>query len=145
MSGTRDIDLVIAPTETRGLRLSAGGMLNTHNTTYRFAVGIAIVAVLMIAWLSLGVGIIGRDGDPANRMYFGVIAVGIIGALIARFRPGGMARALFAMAFAQTLVGAIALNGGLGRPWSGPLELSLLNGFFVALFVGSAWLFRRTA
>ena len=70
-------------------------------STYRFAVGIAIVAALMLVWLSLGVGIIGRDGDPANRMYFGVIAVGIIGALIARFRPSGMARALFAMAAAS--------------------------------------------
>jgi hypothetical protein len=33
----------------------------------------------------------------------------------------------------------------LGRPWSGPAELSLLNLFFVVLFAGSAWLFRRAA
>jgi hypothetical protein len=78
-------------------------------------------------------------------MYFGVVTVGIIGALIARFRPLGMARALFGMAIAQTTVAAIALIAPLGRPWSGPLELSLLNGFFVAMFVGSAWLFQRAA
>ena len=29
-------------------------------------------------------------------MYFGVLAVGIVGALLARFQPHGMARALFA-------------------------------------------------
>jgi hypothetical protein len=52
-----------------------------------------------------------------------------------------MARALFATALAQALVAAIALIAGLGLPWSGPLELLLLNGFFIALFVGSAWLF----
>jgi hypothetical protein len=97
----------------------------------------------MLVWLSLGVGIIGKDGDPANLMYFGVLAVGIVGALIARFRPRGMARALFAMALAQALVAAIALIAGLGLPWSGPAEILLLNGFFVALFAGSAWLFRR--
>jgi hypothetical protein len=74
-----------------------------------------------------------------------VIAVGIIGAFIARFRPRGMARALFATALAQTSVAAIALIARLGDPWSGPLELSVLNGFFVALFAGSAWLFRRSA
>lgn len=117
----------------------------TNNTTYRLAVGVALAAALILVWLSLGVGIIGRDGDPANLMYFGVLAVGIIGALIARFRPRGMARALCATALAQTSVAAIALIAGLGYPWSGPLELSALNGFFVALFVGSAWLFRRAA
>ncbi|HEX4955439.1 MAG TPA: hypothetical protein VF017_18770 [Thermoanaerobaculia bacterium] len=114
-------------------------------TTYRLAAGVAVAATLILIWLSLGVGIIGRDGDPANRMYFGVVAVGILGALLARFQPLGMARALLAMALAQALIGAIAIFGGLGRPWSGALELFLLNGFFVAMFVGSAWLFRRAA
>lgn len=115
------------------------------NIAYRAAIGVAGAAALLLVWLSLGVGIIGRDGDPANLMYFGVLTVGIIGALIARFRPGGMARALLATALAQALVAVIALVAGLGYPWSGPLELSLLNGFFVAMFVGSAWLFRRAA
>jgi len=112
---------------------------------YKFACGIAIAAALLLAWLSLGVGIIGRDGDPDNRMYLGVLLVGIAGALIARFRPQGMARALIATALAQAAVAVIALAAGLGRPWSGPLELVLLNGFFVALFVISAWLFSRAA
>jgi hypothetical protein len=117
--------------------------MNTNNRTYKFATAVAIGAALMLVWVSLGVGIIGRDGDPANMMYFGVVGVGLIGALIARFRPQGMARALVAMAVAQAVVAAIALLAPLGRPWSGPLELTLLNGFFVGLFVGSAWLFQR--
>ena len=117
----------------------------TQGTAYRYAVGVALAAACILVWLSLGVGIIGKDGDPANLMYFGVLAVGIIGALIARFRPQGMARALFAMALAQALVAAIALIARLGLPWSGPAEIVLLNGFFVAMFAGSAWLFRRAA
>jgi hypothetical protein len=112
---------------------------------YRLAVGVALAAALFLIWVSLGVGIIGRDGDPANLMYFGVLAVGIIGAVVARFRPRGMARAMAATALAQALVAAIALIARLGYPWSGPLELTLLNGFFVALFAGSAWLFWRAA
>lgn len=115
------------------------------NIAYKAAIGVAGAAALLLVWLSLGVGIIGRDGDPANLMYFGALAVGIIGALIARFQSRGMARALYATALAQALVAVIALVAGLGYPWSGPLELSLLNGFFVAMFVGSAWLFRRAA
>jgi hypothetical protein len=74
-----------------------------------------------------------------------VLVVGIIGAFIARVQPRGMARALFATAFAQALVAVIALIAGLGYPGSGPLEILVLNGFFVALCVGSVWLFRRAA
>ena len=116
-----------------------------NTTAYRAAIGIALAASCILVWLSLGVGIIGKDGDPANLMYFGVLAVGIVGAIVARFRPHGMARTLYAMALAQALVAAIALIARLGLPWSGPAELVLLNGFFVAMFAGSAWLFRRAA
>jgi hypothetical protein len=114
------------------------------NTNYRLAVGVALAAAVILIWLSLGVGIIGQDGDPANSMYFGVLAVGVISAFIARFKPQGMARAMFATALAQALVAAIALFAGLGRPWSGPAEIILLNGFFAAMFAASAWLFGRS-
>jgi hypothetical protein len=56
-----------------------------------------------------------------------------------------VARALLATALAQALVAVIALVYGLGGPASGPLEVVALNAFFAALFVGSAWLFRRAA
>ena len=117
----------------------------TRNNAYRAAVGVALAAAFILVWLSLGVGIIGKDGDPANLMYFGVLAVGITGAILARLQSHGMARALFATALAQALVTAIALIAGLGLPWSGPAEILALNGFFIALFAGSAWLFRRAA
>jgi hypothetical protein len=116
-----------------------------RNHKYHFAAGVALAASFILAWLSLGVGVIGKDGDPANLMYFGVLTVGIIGAIVARFRPNGMARALFATALAQASVAVIALIFGLGLPWSPPLEILALNGFFVALFLGSAWLFRNAA
>ena len=111
--------------------------------TYRFAFALAVGAAFLLAWVSAGVGLIGADGDPANAMYAGVLVVGALGALVFRLQPRGMARTLVAMAIAQALVAAIALFGGLGRPWSGPLEIVLSNGFFVTLFVGSACLFRR--
>jgi hypothetical protein len=114
-------------------------------TAYRAASGFALTAAFTLIWLSLGVGIIGQDGDPANAMYFGVIAVGIIGSLAARFRPQGMAWTLWAMAFAQAIVMAIALIARLGLPYSGPAEILGLNGFFIALFVASGWLFWRSA
>ena len=62
----------------------------TNQGAYRLAIGIGLAAVLMLIWLSLGVGIIGKDGDPANLMYFGVMAIGIIGAIIKHLQPLGM-------------------------------------------------------
>jgi hypothetical protein len=114
------------------------------NIAYRAAVGVALAAALLLVWINLAVGIIGTEDNPANLMYIGVLAVGIIGALIARFQPRGMARALFATALAQALVTVIALIAGKHRaPISSVAEILGLNGIFVALFVGSALLCRH--
>ena len=115
------------------------------NTAYRSAVGVGLAAAFLLVWVTGAVGIIGSEDNNANLMYIGVLAVGIAGAIIARFRSHGMARALFATALAQALVAAIVLVFGLGLPWSPPVEILALNGFFVALFAGSALLFRYAA
>ncbi|MGH3146595.1 MAG: hypothetical protein ACRDTR_12420 [Rubrobacter sp.] len=117
----------------------------TQGTVYRIAVGVALAVAFLLAWVNLAVGIIGSEGNPANLMYVGVLAVGIVGAIVARFQPLGMARALLATALAQALVAVIALIFGLGLPWSPPAEILGVTGFFVALFVGSALLFRYAA
>ena len=116
---------------------------------YRLAVGMAVVTALLLVWVNGAVGIIGDEDNPANLLYGGVLAVGIIGALVARFRPHGMARALFATALAQALVPVIALM--IWKPqatsWEPPgvLGVFVLNAFFVMLFVGSGLLFRSAA
>ena len=117
----------------------------TGNSAYRAAVGVALAAAFILIWVNGAVGIIGSEDNDANLMYGGVLAIGVIGALIARFESHGMARALFATALAQALVTVIALIAGLGSPWSGPGEILFLNGFFVALWLTSAWLFRKAA
>ncbi len=113
---------------------------------HRVAVGVALAAALLLVWVNLAVGIIGNEGNPANLMYIGVLAVGIIGALIARFQPHGMSRALFATALAQMLVAVIALAARLGT--SGPVwprDVLIATGFFATLWLGSALLFRRAS
>jgi hypothetical protein len=113
---------------------------------YRAAVGVALGTALSLVWANLAVGIIGNEGNPVNLAYFGVLAVGFIGALIARLKPQGMARALFATAIAQGLVAAAALIAGMHRsPESSVPEILAVNGFFIVLWVGSALLFRRAA
>lgn len=108
---------------------------------YRSAIGIAVAAALILVWVNLAVGLIGAANNPANLMYFGVLAVAIVGALAVRFQSRGMAYVLFTTAMAQILVAVIAFISGLGEP----LEIALINGFFVFLFTGSALLFWRAA
>jgi hypothetical protein len=116
----------------------------TDNSAYRAAVGVALAAAFILLWMNLAVGIIGSEDNPTNLMYGGVLAVGMIGAIIARFQPSGMARALSATALAQALVAVIALTAGLGSTGpSWPGEILLLTGFFAALWFLSAWLFRK--
>jgi len=112
-----------------------------ESTTYRAAVGIAVAAALLLVWINLAVGIIGSEDNAANLMYFGVLAVGIIGALVARFEPRGMARALSAAALALVLIAVIVLLAGL----ESPRQVVALNGFFAALCIVSAGLFRKAA
>jgi len=116
---------------------------------YRVAVGIALAAALLLVWMNLAVGIIGSEDNPVNLMYFGVLAIGILGATIARLRPQGMARTLFATALAQALVPVIALI--IKKPQVTSVEASMgvlgvlgLNAFFVMMFIGSGLLFRRS-
>ena len=113
------------------------------NTAYQSAVGVTLAAAFLLFWVNGAVGVIGTARDNANLMYAAVLAVGFIGAIIGRFKPHGMARALFATALAQILVAVIALIAGLGS--TGPIwpwDIVILTGFFASLWAISAWLFR---
>jgi hypothetical protein len=118
----------------------------TDNIAFRCAVGVALAAACFLIWMNLAVGIIGTEENPANLMYGGVLAVGIMGAFVARFQPPGMARALVATALAQVSVGVIALiagSGSTGPAW--PANILGLTGLFAALWLTSAALFRQAA
>lgn len=112
---------------------------------YRTAVGVAVVAGLLLIWVNLAVGVMGSAGHPANLLYGGVLIVGIIGAVFARFQPRGMSHTLFATALAQMLVPVVALvfwRPTLNEP-PGTVGIFMLNAFFAALFFVSGLLFRR--
>jgi hypothetical protein len=110
---------------------------------YRAGAGLALFAALSLVWVNLAVGFIGDEGNPANLMYVGVLAVGVVGAIVARGRPRGMASALFATAAAQALVGVIAYAFRLGGTEDAPLLILGLHGVWVAMFAASGLLFRR--
>lgn len=115
------------------------------NAAHRAAMILALATAVLLFWINGAVGIIGSENNDANLMYYGVLAIGVIGALAARLRPKAMSIVMFAVALAQAAVTLIALMGfgAIGPKW--PYDVLLLNGFFVSLWLASAWLFRKTA
>jgi hypothetical protein len=131
------------------------------STLYRAGVALAVLTTLLLFWINGAVGVIG-DGD-VNLLYFFVFAVGVLGALVARFQPLGLARTLVAMAATQMTIPVIALiilkTGSpavveevFGNPHSphgpfspGIVPVFVLNAAFALLFLLAAGLFRESA
>lgn len=118
----------------------------TDDFTYLAGVLIAVGTSFLLIWINLAVGFIGSEGNPANLMFGGVILVAAIGSAMARFRPGGMARAMLAAAVAEGLIAAVVWLGGMGADEpAGPVRILILTSLFAvpwlvaaALFAGSA-------
>jgi hypothetical protein len=118
---------------------------STRRPVLRAAFGLALAGALLLVWANLAVGMVGRPGNPANFMYAGVLAVGLAGALLTRLHPRGMALAMLATSLALVVAAALALFAFSGPPSARPDVIVVSHGFFVALFLASAWLFRRAA
>lgn len=122
--------------------------LRTKNTIYRFAFFTGLFGALLIGWVNGAVGIIGNEDNPANLMYGAIFVVGLIGSIISRFRPIGMARTLFAAALVQISVPIIALFVWPAQTsWgnAGVVGVFIFNFIFVVFFLTSAVLFKRAA
>ena len=120
--------------------------MNTATPVYRAAVTLAIAAPLFLLWSVLAMGVLAEEGHPADHLYVGVLGVVVGGAVVARLRAPDMVRTMVATAVAQSLVTAIALLNGMHRsPVSSVGEILGVNAMFVALFLGSAWLFHKAA
>lgn len=119
--------------------------MTSARNAYRLGLAVALGAALFLVWGVGALGIIGAGGRP-DLMYLGALAVGVVGALLARFRSSGMAWALAATALALLVVAGIALVAGLHRePGASAVEILGISGMYAALFGLSAWLFRRSA
>lgn len=115
---------------------------------YRIAFGIGLLGALLLFWVNGAVGIIGNEGQIVNMGYTVVIATGLFGSLIAKFKPKGMSYTLYVVAIVQMLVPIIAIF--VWPPpdisWSpGILKIFILNGVFAGIFITSAFLFRLAA
>ena len=116
------------------------------DTSYRLGAAAAIGTAFLLVWINLAVGIIGSENNPLNLIFFGVILIALSGAIVARFRANGMARAMTVAAILEGAVGAgvFLLDAGASEP-PGRLLLFLLIELFAGAWLVSAWLFRRAA
>ena len=110
----------------------------SRNRAYRAGFALAVATGFFICWSNLAVGIVGNEDNAINLIFYGVLALGVIGALVARFEAAGMARVLTIVAVAQGATAILALVEDGGRVF---LILSL----FVAMWLTSAELFRKAA
>lgn len=120
----------------------------SKKTVYRIAFGTGLVGAFLLFWVNGAVGIIGSEEQNANLLYGAVFVVGLVGSLIAKFKPKGMFNTLIAATVIQMLVPVIALIfwPPTTISWSpGVFFVFLISAFFAVFFLISALLFRRAA
>lgn len=118
------------------------------NRIYRIAFGVGILGAFLLFWANGAIGIIGSEDNPANLMYGAVFVVGIIGSIISRLKPDGMAYTLFAAGVIQILVPLFALFIWPAQTsWgnAGVIGVLIFNSFFAIFFFVSALLFRHAS
>ncbi|MBN2093883.1 MAG: hypothetical protein JW740_00700 [Candidatus Zambryskibacteria bacterium] len=118
--------------------------LKTRSKMYRVAFGVGSAGLLLLGWVSGAVGIIGSENNPVNLMYWGIPLVMIIGLVVSRLRPGGMAYTLFVAALVQLLIPIAALIISPNVSWGGAgvIGVFILNSIFAVTFIISGLLFR---
>lgn len=109
----------------------------SSSLAYRAGAALAVVAAFLTVWVNGAVGMIGSESNPYNLLFGGVLAVALIGAIIARFEPAGMARAMVAAAIVQGAVGAFGL--------ATDIRGGVLSVAFAGLWLLSAALLRSAA
>jgi len=120
------------------------------NMAYRAGFGLAVLTGFLTVWVNLAVGMYGSEGNALNLMFGGVLLVAAAGALLAGFRPRGMAVAMGATAAAQLLAAGIGLVVGLaaGTDEAGGPPLAreaFLTACFSLPWLASSQLFRMAA
>jgi hypothetical protein len=113
---------------------------------YRGGAAAALATSFLLVWINGAVGIIGNEDNPVNLMFFGVIAAALVGAIVARFRAGGMARAMAVAAVINGLIGigVFIADAGATEP-PGRFGLLVLIEVFAGMWLLSAWLFGKAA
>ena len=149
---------LVASQVVEGWNWGAGGFVFVYVLFFGTGMVYALIAKKMNAWAyKVGVGLALATGfalgwsnmvhvadseNPANLVYYSVLAVGGVGAWLARLEARGLARTLFAMAATLALIAVMLPSGAppyLAR------NMAIGHGVYVALFTASGLLFRHAS
>ena len=109
-----------------------------NSRSYKAGVGVALAAGFVLGWSNMVH--VADSGNPANLAYYSVLAVGVVGALLARLEARGLARTLFAMAATLALIAVMLPSGA---PPDMARNMAIGHGILVILFTASGLLFRH--
>jgi hypothetical protein len=143
MQFTAEVNWTAEDFVAAGVILGGAGLatefLVRRSTSHAYRIGavLAVVAAFLTVWANLAVGMIGDEGNRYNLLFGGVLAAALLGMILARFQPAGMALAMLVTAVAQTAVGAFGLSADL---LGGVLSMG-----FAGLWLVAAALFRNAA
>lgn len=108
--------------------------------TYKAGVGLALAAGFALGWSNMVQ--VADSGHPENLAYYSVLAVGIIGAGLARLKARGLALTLFAMAGTLALIAVMLPSGA---PPDLAVRMAVGHGGLVVLFAAAGLLFRHAS
>lgn len=103
---------------------------------YRAAAALAVLNGFLLVWANLAVGVIGSEANPFNLVFFAILAMGAVAAVVVRFRAPALVGVLCTMAAAHLPAAWLAYQIGT------PLEAGLTLGFAVPWLI-SATLMNR--
>jgi hypothetical protein len=117
----------------------------SRNASYRTGVALALLGAFILIWVNLAVGIVGSENNPANLLFFCALLPGGAGAVLARFRPKGMAMAMISTSLALWMAFAIAVAGPTDEAHVPHLRELAGTSVLAGLFLASAWQFVKSA
>ena len=109
----------------------------TPNWFYRGGVIIALGTSFVITWANLAVGIVGNEENPTNLIFFGVVAIAMLGSPLVGFKASRLRWVFYLTAAAQALSAVTALHAE-------PFVL-VFCGVTTALWLTAATLFGKAA
>lgn len=113
--------------------------------SYLAAAGAALAASFGLIVVNGAVGLVGSEDEVHNLFFFGVLAVAILGSILARGRPVAMAKAMLAAAGAHIAVStALLIAADKVRNEGQQIEVIGLS-VFALLWLASSWLFWRSS
>ena len=109
----------------------------SRNVSYRAAVVVAVACGFLQLWITLAVGIIGSENNPANWTYIAMVLAALSVAAVAIGNARALARSMAVMAVLQLFFFALHMIDGH--------MTAFIDLFFTALWVMSSRLFARAA